>query len=158
MPTDQVTAHLGREDDAHVAEVHVDGPQVLPVPGAAGQHGDLGQVLKCLPLPPDVAHLAHDHHVLQLVKVEVGGAEGHHQVPQSDQGRVLIGKETNLKWTSWLSVQCTAPLHYCLLLICQTPNRINKQSLTHHNMTIQNSHRSFLLILENRKLHIDAEN
>ena len=43
--------YLGRENDAHVAQVDIDGPQVLPVPGAARQHGDLGQVLQCLPLP-----------------------------------------------------------------------------------------------------------
>ena len=46
------------------------------------------------------------HHVLQLVEVEVRGPKGHHQVPESDQGGVLVGKQTNLEWTSWLSVSC----------------------------------------------------
>ena len=49
--------HLGGQDDAHVAQVDVDRPQVLPVAGAAGQHRDLGQVLQRLPLSADVVHL-----------------------------------------------------------------------------------------------------
>ena len=105
-PTDTLS-HLGWQDDAHVTQVHIDSSQVLSVPGAASQHGDFGQVLESLPLPPDVANLAHNHHVLQLVEVEVGGSQGHHQVPESDQGGVLVGKQTNLEWTSWLSVSCT---------------------------------------------------
>ena len=75
---------LGREDDAHVAEVHVHSPQVLSVPGTASQDGDLGQVLQRLPLPPDVVHLAHDDHVLDLVEVEVGSSEWHHQVTETN--------------------------------------------------------------------------
>ena len=51
------STHLGGEDDAHVAQVDVDRPQVLPVAGAAGQHRDLGQVLQRLPLSADVVHL-----------------------------------------------------------------------------------------------------
>ena len=46
------------------------------------QNGDLWQVLQRLPLPPDVVHAAHDHHVLELVVVEVGGPQRHHQVPE----------------------------------------------------------------------------
>ena len=37
------------------------------------EHRYLGQVLQRLPLPPDVIDGAHDHDVLQLVVVEVGG-------------------------------------------------------------------------------------
>ena len=33
--------------------------------------------------------------MLELVEVEVGSSEGHHQVPQTDQGAVWIGKQTN---------------------------------------------------------------
>ena len=51
------STHLGGEDDAHVAQVDVDRPQVLPVAGTAGQHRDLGQVLQSLPLSADVVHL-----------------------------------------------------------------------------------------------------
>ena len=59
------------------------------------QNGDLGQVLQRLPLPPDVVHLAHDDHVFDLVEVEVGSSEGHHQVPQTDQGAVRVCEHTN---------------------------------------------------------------
>ena len=87
---------LGREDDAHVAEVDVHGTQVLSVPRTPSQHRDLRQVLQCLPLPPDVVHLAHDDDVLDLVEVEVGGSQRHHQVTETDERRINVSKQTNL--------------------------------------------------------------
>ena len=59
------------------------------------QYGDLGKVLQCLPFSSDVLHAAHDHHVLQLVVVEVGGSERHHEVPEADERTVGVSEETD---------------------------------------------------------------
>ena len=45
---------------------------------------NLRQVLQCLPFSPDIFSVPHDHYVLQLVIVEVGGSERHHEVPEAD--------------------------------------------------------------------------
>ena len=59
------------------------------------QNGDLGQVLQCLPLPPDVLHTAHDHDVLQFVVVEVGGSERHHEVAEANERTVGVSEQTD---------------------------------------------------------------
>ena len=48
------------------------------------QNGDLWQVLQRLPLPPDVVHLAHDDDMFDLMEVEVGSSERHHQVAETN--------------------------------------------------------------------------
>ena len=35
-------------------------------------------------IPPDVVHLAHDDHVFDLMEVEVGSSERHHQVTETN--------------------------------------------------------------------------
>lgn len=59
------------------------------------KHRYFGQVLEHLPLPPYVVHRAHDDHMLQFVVVEVGGPEGHDQVPQANERGVRVGEEAN---------------------------------------------------------------
>ena len=59
------------------------------------QNGDLRKVLQCLPFSSDVLHTPHDHHVLQLVVVEVGGSERHHEVPEADKRTVRVSEETD---------------------------------------------------------------
>ena len=56
---------------------------------------NLRKVLKSLPFSSEVLHSPHDDNMLELVVVEVGGPEGHHQVPQPNQGAVRVGKQTN---------------------------------------------------------------
>ena len=108
-----VRGDLGREDDAHVAEVDVDRPQVCPAERRplqrSGQvrsgldeivkyyvkYRDLGKVLQSLPLSPEVLHTAQDHDVLQLVVVEVGGPEGHHEVPEANERTLGVSEEAD---------------------------------------------------------------
>ena len=59
------------------------------------KYRDLGKVLQSLPLPPEVLHTAQDHHVLQLVVVEVGGPQGHHEVPEPDQRTLGVSEEAD---------------------------------------------------------------
>ena len=59
------------------------------------QNGNLGKVLQCLPFSSDVLHAAHNHHMLQLVIVEVGGSERHHEVPEADERTVGVSEETD---------------------------------------------------------------
>ena len=59
------------------------------------QNGDLRKVLQCLPFSSDVLHTPHDHHVLQLVVVEVGGSEGHYEVPEADKRTLGVGEEAD---------------------------------------------------------------
>ena len=59
------------------------------------QNGDLGQVLQSPPLPPEILHTAEDDDMLELVVVEVGGPQRHHQVPEPDQRGVRVSEETD---------------------------------------------------------------
>ena len=46
---------------------------------------------------PKIVDISHNDHVLQLVEMKVGGSQGHHQVPYTHQGRVVLGKQTHLR-------------------------------------------------------------
>ena len=70
--------------------------------------------------------------MLQLVEMEVGSSERHHQVSQSNQRRVNIGKQTNL--SSVLTVEIRQKL------------KENKEN-PYHNMTIEHCHCSLFLVL-----------
>ena len=59
------------------------------------QNGDLGQVLQSPPLPPKILHTAEDDDMLELVVVEVGGPQRHHQVPEPDQRGVWVSEEAD---------------------------------------------------------------
>ena len=59
------------------------------------KYWDLGEVLQSFPLPPEVLHAPEDDDVFELVIVEVGGAERHHQVPQPDQGGVGVSEKAD---------------------------------------------------------------
>lgn len=59
------------------------------------KHRYFGQILQHFPLPPDVVDRAHDDHMLQLMVVKIGGAEGHDQVPQADEWGVGVSKEAD---------------------------------------------------------------
>ena len=59
------------------------------------QNGDLGQVLQSPPLPPEILHTAEDDDMLELVVVEVGGPQWHHQVPEPDQRGVWVSEEAD---------------------------------------------------------------
>ena len=55
----------------------------------------LGKILKSLPFSSQILHRSHNDNMLELMVVEVGSSEGHHQVPQTDQGAVRVSKQTN---------------------------------------------------------------
>ena len=59
------------------------------------KHGDLWKVLQILPFSSEVLHSPNYDDMLELVVVEVGRPEWHHQVPQANQGAVRVGKEAN---------------------------------------------------------------
>ena len=59
------------------------------------QNRDLGQVLKGFPFSPDVVHTAHDDDMFQLVVVEVGGSQRHHEVPEPDERTVGVSEQTD---------------------------------------------------------------
>jgi hypothetical protein len=45
------------------------------------QNGDFGEVLQGPPFPFQILNVTHDHHVFQLLIVEITGSEWHHQIP-----------------------------------------------------------------------------
>ena len=59
------------------------------------KHGYLWKVPKGVPFSSQILHRPHNDNMFQLMVVEVGSSEGHHQVPQTDQGAVRVGKQTN---------------------------------------------------------------
>ena len=59
------------------------------------EHGDLWQVLQVFPFSSEVLHGPNYDDMFELVVVEVGRPEGHHQVPQTNQGAVRVCKETD---------------------------------------------------------------
>ena len=59
------------------------------------KHGYLWKVPKGVPFSSQILHRPHNDNMFQLMVVEVGSSEGHHQVPQPDQGAVWVGKQTN---------------------------------------------------------------
>ena len=59
------------------------------------KHGYLWKVPKGVPFSSQILHRPHNDNMLELMVVEVGSSEGHHQVPQTDQGAVRVGKQTN---------------------------------------------------------------
>ena len=120
--------HLSREDDAHVTQVHIHGPQVCAAQGRTLKNkifnqncfflykcryvssaikwvityiknGYFGQILQSLPLTSEVLHTAHNDHVFELMIMEVGGSERHHQVPQTNQRGVRVSKEADNNMT-----------------------------------------------------------
>ena len=80
------------------------------------QNGDLWQVLQRLPLPPDVVHAAHNHHVLELMVVEVGGPQRHHEVPEPDHGALEVSEEADHHVT-------IEDGHGCLVTVLRWSNR-----------------------------------
>ena len=59
------------------------------------KHRYLRKVLKGFPLSPDVVHTAHDDDMFQLVVVEVGGSQRHHEVPEPDHGTLGVSEQTD---------------------------------------------------------------
>ena len=86
-------------------------------------------------IPPDVVHLAHDDDVLDLVEVEVGGSQRHHQVTEPDQRGINVSKQTNLN-TRILSNIFIVPLP------------LPSGSKSHHNVAIENGHSGLFLVLQ----------
>ena len=74
------------------------------------KHGDLWKVLQILPFSSEVLHSPNYDDMFELVVVEVGRPEGHHQVPQTNQGAVVVCKEAN----HYMSVKDS---HGCLIPI-----------------------------------------
>ena len=59
------------------------------------EHRDLGKVLKGFPFSPDVVHTAHNDDVFQLVVVEVGGSQRHHEVAEPDERTVGVSEQAD---------------------------------------------------------------
>ena len=59
------------------------------------KYGYFGQILQSFPLSSEVLHTAHNDHVFELMIMEVGGSERHHQVPQTNQRGVRVSKQTD---------------------------------------------------------------
>lgn len=59
------------------------------------QYGHLGEVMKRLPFPLEVLDGTHKHDVLELVVMKVAGTQGHHQVPEANQGWADVAKDTD---------------------------------------------------------------
>ena len=59
------------------------------------EHRDLGQVLQGFPFSPDVVDTAYNDDVFQLVVVEVGGSQRHHEVAEPDERTVGVSKQTD---------------------------------------------------------------
>ena len=62
-----ISPHLGGQNDALVAEVDVDGPQVCPTHGGAVQDGDLGKRGQGVPLSINVVSVPDDHNILEIM-------------------------------------------------------------------------------------------
>ena len=93
------------------------------------------------------AHLAHDHHVLQLVKVEVRGPERHHEVAEADQGGVHVSKQADLHTVNIISA---ATLLSVCSSVCRAATRNNTtrtSSSTHHDVAVEDGHGGLLLVL-----------
>ena len=59
------------------------------------KHGYLWKVPKVVPFSSQILHRPHNDNVLEFMVMEVGSSEGHHQVPQTNQGAVRVSKQTN---------------------------------------------------------------
>ena len=59
------------------------------------KNGYFGQILQGFPLSPEVLYTAHNDHVFELVIMEVGGSERHHQVPQTYHGALQVSKQAD---------------------------------------------------------------
>ena len=59
------------------------------------QNRDFRKVLQCFPFSLDVLHTPNYHHMLQLVVVEVGGPERHHEVTEADERTVMVSEEAD---------------------------------------------------------------
>ena len=59
------------------------------------QNRDLRKVLKCFPFSPDVVDTANYDDMLQLVVVEVGGSQRHHEVAEPDERTVVVCEQTD---------------------------------------------------------------
>lgn len=51
--------------------------------------------MQCLPLPFEVLNGTHKHNVLELVVMKVAGTEGHHKVPEANQGWADIAEDAD---------------------------------------------------------------
>ena len=70
----------------------------------------LWKVLKCLPFSSEVLHGANYDDMFELVVVEVGCPEGHHQVPQANQGAVVVCEEADYHMSVQDSHGCLVPV------------------------------------------------
>ena len=59
------------------------------------QNRDLRKVLKGFPFSPDVIHTPDNDDMLQLVVVEVGGSQRHHEVAEPDERTVGVSEQTD---------------------------------------------------------------
>ena len=59
------------------------------------QNRDFRKVLQCFPFSPDVVDTAHNNYMFQLVVVEVGGSQRHHEVAESDERTVGVCEQTD---------------------------------------------------------------
>ena len=59
------------------------------------KYGYFGQILQSFPFSSEVLHTAHNDHVFELMIMEVGCSERHHQVPQTYQRGVRVSKQTD---------------------------------------------------------------
>ena len=51
--------------------------------------------MKGFPFSPDVVDTAYNDDVFQLVVVEVGGSQRHHEVPEPDERTVGVSEQTD---------------------------------------------------------------
>ena len=72
----------------------------------------LGKVLKSFPFSSEILHGPDYDDMFELVVVKVRRPEWHHQVPQTDQGAVRVGKEAH----HHVAVQDS---HGCLIAVLQ---------------------------------------
>ena len=63
--------YLRRDDDAHVAQIHIDSSQVFSIPRTAGQDRYFRQILKCFPFSPDIIYFPNYDYMLNLMEVKV---------------------------------------------------------------------------------------
>ena len=59
------------------------------------QNRNLRKVLKCFPFSLDVFYTAHNDDMFQLVVVEVGGSQRHHEVPEPNKRTVGVCEQTD---------------------------------------------------------------
>ena len=58
-----------------------------------------GKILKSFPFSSQILHTTQDNNMLEFMIVEVRSSERHHQVPQTNQRRIRISKETHHNMT-----------------------------------------------------------